>query len=172
MYKTRRDWLLAEMLLGIVSLATGLSSLTAGGVLSEALWIAGLGPQSWCFVFSVTGVGLLTTAILESFSRSHGAERKSLCYYAQCRMWWHFFNGLCWLYAFTSLVQLYVERDVLIAPILFQALPLLAFNIWGVVEHAKALWFDTERAGTASLVRAVGERVRNSNSAANSSGPG
>jgi len=172
MYRTRRDWLLAEMLLGIVSLATGIASLIPGGILSEALGLAGLGPQSWCFVFSVTGIGLLLTAILESFRRSRGAERKSLCYYAQCRMWWHFFNGLCWLYAFTALMQLYVERDVLIASILMQALPLLVFNMWGVVEHAKALWFNSEQAGTASLVRAMGDRMRNGSGSASPGGSG
>lgn len=166
MYQTRRDWLIAELILGIVSIATGLASLQPGGVLASLMQSANVGVISWFLIFVITGAMLIATAVAELFRRVQGASRNELCRYAQCRMWWHFFNGLCWLYAFTTLLQLYMEQNIFIASILFQSLPLLAVNIWGVFEHAKALWFEVSKAGTSSLVRATYDRLRDGSRAA------
>lgn len=147
-YDTRRDWILAEVVIGIVSCATAMTGIS-GGVVSEALQPTATN-MPWFLSFYGTGAGMLLLATLEVLCRRRRCNAPLLRRYAYMRMVLHCGNALCWLTAFVWLVftQTYV------ASILYESLPLMVFNVWGAVEHAKAIWLRPRQARTCSMAGA------------------
>jgi hypothetical protein len=152
-YETRRDWILAEMVIGIVSCSTGISGLS-GGVLALALKPTASNVP-WFFAFYGTGAGLLLIAVLDYMCRRRQCRLGIMLSFAYVRMILHCGNALCW---FTACLWL-VFTETYIAAILYESIPLMLFNVWGALEHAKAIWLKPAQAGTCSLAYALLRRL-------------
>lgn len=144
-YDTRRDWTLVECVIGIVSCATGLSGV-ADGVIGAALKPTATN-LPWFLSFYGTGGGLILLAVLASFCRRGDCAERLRRNIARARMYLHGGNALCWLTAFVWLAA----TQTYVASVLYESLPLMAFNVWGAVEHAKALWLKPGQARTCSM---------------------
>lgn len=147
-YETRRDWILAELLLGLVSCATGITGIS-GGLVSTTLENDGI-DLAWFLCFYGSGAAFIVLAYLESRCRSRHCGRDVLVRYAHARFGVHAVNFFCWGMAF-----LWLHFSAIgIASIYFEAIPLAAINFAGMVEHAKALWLRPRDARTTSFVGA------------------
>jgi hypothetical protein len=152
-YDTRRDWTLVECVIGIVSCATGLSGI-ADGVIGAALRPTATN-MPWFLSFYFTGGGLILLAVASSLCRRVDCSSMLRRRLARTRMYLHGGNGLCWLTAFVWLAA----TETYVASVLYESLPLMAFNVWGAVEHAKALWLKPGQARTCSMAGAILSRL-------------
>lgn len=151
-YRTGREWIVAEIVIGFVSCATAMTGIS-GGIVSDALTPSG-SAGAWFFFFYGTGSGMLLISALECYCRRTKCTPKALERYAQCRMLLHGLNMLCWMLAFLWLRY----TGTFVASVIYQSLPLMVINFWGALEHAKAIWLRPSQARTDSLFVAV---VRN-----------
>lgn len=150
-YRTRRDWTLAEGIIGIVSCATAITGIS-GGIVADALrQTASNG--AWFSLFYGTGSFMLVIAVMDRMCRGR-CDSVMLCRFAITRMWLHFANALCWLSAFLWLSF----THTFVASILYESVPLMLFNLWGASEHAKAVWLKPREAQTTSLADALYRR--------------
>lgn len=152
-YRTRTEWALAEWILGVVSCSTAITGI-AGGIVSEALRDTASN-MPWFLSFYVTGSIMIVIAAMDSMCRRHACSLRVTRAYAHLRMIVHCANSLCWLSAFLWLTF----TETFVASILYESLPLMAFNAWGATEHAKAIWLKPRQAGTTSLAGALLRRL-------------
>jgi hypothetical protein len=144
-YLTRREWIIAEWIIGVVSCATAITGI-AGGLVSETL-ARTASNSAWFMCFYLSGSAFIVLAFLESRCRSHRCGRSTLVRYAYLRFGVHAVNLFCWAMAFA---WLHIS-GLNIASIYYQALPLAVANCYGLAEHAKALWLKPRLARTTSI---------------------
>lgn len=145
-YETRREWILGELILGIVSCATAIAGIS-GGLVSLTLERDGIdGAWFWCFYLS--GAAFILLAFIESRCRSHNCGRNVLVRYAHMRLAVHALNFFSWSMAFLWLHF----SDIGIASIYHESIPLALLNFWGMAEHAKAVWLKPSSAKSTSIV--------------------
>jgi hypothetical protein len=152
-YHTRRDWILAEVVIGIVSCATAITGIS-GGIVADALRATATN-MPWFLLFYASGAGMLLVATLETMCRRRPCSCCVIRCYAAARMVLHCVNALCWFSAFVWLTF----TATFVASILYESLPLMIFNAWGAIEHAKAIWLNPQQARTTSLAGALFRRL-------------
>lgn len=155
-YRTRREWILAEAIIGIVSCATAMTGIT-GGLVTQMLDDTGSN-SPWFFCFYVSGSVLILLAFLETRCRARDCGRDILTRYAYLRFFALAVNFFAWGMAFLWLHF----SNFNVASIYYESLPLAIFSFAGLVEHAKALWLRPYQAGTTSLVDAGYRALRGS----------
>lgn len=147
-YRTRREWLIGEAIIGIVSCSTAMTGIT-GGLVDRMLDDTDSN-EAWFFCFFLSGAALILLAYVESRCRAHDCSRGVLTRYAYLRSAALGVNFFAWGMAFLWLHF----SSFLVASIYYQALPLAMFSLVGMLEHAKAIWLRPYQAGTTSLFRA------------------
>lgn len=147
-YRTRREWIIAEWLIGVVSCATAMTGIS-GGLVSDTLNQTGVA-GAWFVLFFSTGTAFIVLSFIESRCRVHNCGREILIRYAYARFGVHMVNMFCWAMAFMWLHL----SGLNVASITYEAIPLAVANFWGMTEHAKALWLRPFQAKTTSLVGA------------------
>lgn len=145
-YRTRREWLIGEFLMGVVSVATALTGISAGLVSDMLAHTAN--NLAWFLIFFVSGATFVVIAYVESRCRAHRCGRDVLVRYAYVRFTAHVINFFAWVMAF-----LWLHFSALnVASIYYEALPLAAANFWAMVEHSKVMWLKPCQAQTTSIV--------------------
>lgn len=153
-YRTRREWIIAEFIIGCVSFAAGLTGITAGMVAATLEQTSNNMP--WFILFCGSGGGFIVSAFAETRCRAHLCPRETLLRYAYARFVLHVVNFFCWVMAFLW----FHFSHVTVASIYYEALPLAAANFYALVEHAKALWLKPYLARTTSLTAAGLQFIR------------
>lgn len=147
-YRTRREWIIAEFIIGIVSCATGLTGIS-GGIVSDTLQLTA-NNAPWFFFFYLSGAAFIIISFIENRCRSNLCGRDVLVRYAYTRFIVHVGNFFCWGMAFLWLHF----SNISIASIYWESVPLALVNCWAMTEHAKALWLNPCKATTTSLFAA------------------
>lgn len=145
-YRTRREWLIGEAIIGIVSCATAITGITGG--LVDSMLAETDNNTAWFFCFYLSGAALIILAFVETRCRAQDCPRSILTRYAHMRFFVLGVNFFAWGMAFLWLHF----SQFLIASIYYESLPLALFSFAGMIEHAKALWLRPYMAGTTSLI--------------------
>jgi hypothetical protein len=145
-YRTRREWIIAEAILGVVSCATAVTGIS-GGIVDAVLSRTSCN-SPWFFCFYSSGAMLILLAFIESRCRTRNCGRAVLRRYAHLRFYALAINFFSWSIAFAWLHF----SGLNVASVYYQAIPLAVFAFAGMVEHVKALWLRPEQAGTTSMV--------------------
>lgn len=147
-YRTRREWIIAEFIIGCVSFAAGLTGITPGMVGATLAQTANNMP--WFIFFCGSGACFIVSSFAETRCRAHFCPRETLLRYAYFRFGAHVINFFCWVMAFLW----FHFSNVTVASIYYEALPIAAANFFALVEHAKALWLKPYMARTTSMTMA------------------
>lgn len=162
-YRTRRDWLIVELVLGYLALATGLagSGWVGGGILASRLESSG-DRIPWIVIFCFFGVAMMVVSMLETrLRRIAHRERAELPEDAMTRLaslreichW-----GLCaaWIY---GLVALSLATTMPILFLLYAPAIALTHAV-GAWENIKARECDPTRQQYDSVISFVRSRLR------------
>lgn len=144
-YQTRREWLIAEFIIGVVSCAVGLTGIS-GGLVADTLALTA-NNMPWFILFFGSGSAFIVASFAENRCRYHLCSRDVLLRYAYVRFAAHVVNFFCWAMAFLWLYY----SELTIASVYYEAIPLAVANFWAMAEHAKALWLNPCTARTTSL---------------------
>lgn len=153
-YRTRREWIIGELLLGIASCAAAMAGVL-GGLIDQTLARTD-NNLAWFLCFYLSGSTFVMLSYIESRCRAHCCGRDVLIRYAYLRFATHAVNFFAWGMAFLWLHF----SELHSVTIYWEAIPFAVANFWGMVEHAKALWLRPSEARTTSLLQAGARLLR------------
>lgn len=158
LYRSRREWMVAEGVLGYIAVCLGLSGLVfSDGLLSNLIRETGeLLP--WAILLIVAGLGLIITAVLERNYRDRGRiDCDVLRKYARWRKRWNLALIFCWSVTFLF-ITFYTERRVGFLMLLSPGM--VAIHVRGAWEHVKAYSIRATSSGFPTLSEYVKYRLR------------
>lgn len=156
-YKTRRSWVLAEMILGYIAATVGVSgSMYHGGVLNSILVDSG-DALVWGFAFFFIGTFQFLIACYAEWIRDCSLPNQGYpLKLSRVRAIFHLLLAGCWVYAFTVLL----EADDVVATLLMQAPFLVVIHVRGAWEHVKACRVRAHDAKYNRLRDLIRDRIR------------